>query len=467
VDLVLRLLVDRHPRVRENAARLAERWASTWPVTERLSALADDPDGAVRWQAALSLGEWDSDAVLAPLARIAKSGSADRWTRLAIATAVPTRAGKLVPIIEDLVLVRELSVLVGGRRDPAETGALLKSATSADLRRRAAIVNGLAEGAARRGATLSSILDGLPDAAAAREMLASAAGAALDASRPLPERVDALRLLAHVPWETGSPVLAKALEAGQAIEIRLAAVAAAASHRHEGAAPLLLAPWKSYLPAERREVLEAFARRPDRLAWLLGEIEGGRFLGSDLGPVLVKQLVGHGDAALRERARKTLADVIPPDRSEVIAAYKAAASMKGDAARGRDVFAKNCVACHRIGALGTAVGPDISDTLSKSREQLLNDVLDPSRVIDNNYAVYLVRTKSGSVLSGLIAAQTESSLTLRRGEGQQDVVLRTDIEDLRSSGLSLMPEGLEKAVSVEAMADLLSFLKGWRDLEGR
>ena len=247
----------------------------------------------------------------------------------------------------------------------------------------------------------------------------------------------------------------------------MAAISAAAAHRHAGVAPLLIAPWKSYLPAARREVLEALSRQIERLSFLLGEVEAGRFHAADLGPPLIKQLVGHANAPLKERAKKTLADVIPPDRSQVVAQYKAALGFKGDAARGRDLFAKNCAACHRIGAVGTPVGPDVSDTLSKTKEALLTDILDPSRVIDNNYVNYLVRTKSGAVLSGFIASQTSSSLTLRRGEGQQDVVLRDDLEDLRSSGLSLMPEGLEKTVDIQGMADLLQFLKGWRDLEGR
>ena len=60
---------------------------------------------------------------------------------------------------------------------------------------------------------------------------------------------------------------------------------------------------------------------------------------------------------------------------------------------------------------------------------------------------------------GFISAQTASSLTLRRGEGQEDVVLRQDIEEMKSSGVSLMPEGLEKTVDPQQMADLIQFLK--------
>jgi putative heme-binding domain-containing protein len=223
--------------------------------------------------------------------------------------------------------------------------------------------------------------------------------------------------------------------------------------------------WKTQMPAMKREVMEAMSRQPDRLEFLLGEVEQGRLAPGELGPTLIRSLTNHGNASIKARAQKALQGNLPEERQKVLDRYKAALSIKGDSKRGREIFQKTCIPCHRIAGLGTNVGPDISDTLSKTPEALLIDILDPSRVIDNNYANYLVKTKSGSVLSGFIAVQTASSLTLRRGEGQEDVVLRQDIEEMRSSGVSLMPEGLEKNISIEQLADLIAFLKYWRDLQ--
>ena len=64
----------------------------------------------------------------------------------------------------------------------------------------------------------------------------------------------------------------------------------------------------------------------------------------------------------------------------------------------------------------------------------------------------------GRVLSGLIAAETANSVTLRREDGQQDTILRSNIEQLRASGKSMMPDGLEQKISPEQMTDLLEFL---------
>src|SRR5204862_95743 len=99
-DLTLRLLRDPHPRVREQGVRLAEgRLAKSAAVRKAVLALADDRDARLRFQVALSLGEWEDDAVVGPLARIALAGAADHWTRLAVASAVPRRTGLLIAVL--------------------------------------------------------------------------------------------------------------------------------------------------------------------------------------------------------------------------------------------------------------------------------------------------------------------------------------------------------------------------------
>ena len=145
--------------------------------------------------------------------------------------------------------------------------------------------------------------------------------------------------------------------------------------------------------------------------------------------------------------------------------YQAALKLKGDAKRGRAVFEKNCASCHRVGNVGTNVGPDVSDTRTKQPAGLLTDVLDPNRAIDNNFVRYQVRTKRGQVFTGIVTTETASSLTLVEAEKEPRVLLLKDVESVESSGVSFMPEGLEKDVSLQQMADLLSYLKNWRYLD--
>jgi putative heme-binding domain-containing protein len=248
-------------------------------------------------------------------------------------------------------------------------------------------------------------------------------------------------------------------------EVRLAAVRALAAHPVKEVPGLLMKSWSSYTPAVRREVLEAMARQPDRIVYLLDEVEAKRVKPGDIDALRTRQLVNHSRPDIRERAKKLLQENLPADRKEVLEKNKAALKLKPDARNGKVIFQKNCATCHRIGDVGIEVGPNIADTLSKPPDALLVDILIPNAAIDNNYIAYTVTTKSGKVLTGIIAQETASSLTLRRAENQTDVVLRQDIDEIQSTGVSLMPDGLEKNITLQEMADLLAFLKNWRFLD--
>ena len=86
-------------------------------------------------------------------------------------------------------------------------------------------------------------------------------------------------------------------------------------------------------------------------------------------------------------------------------------------------------------------------------------ILDPNRDVAPQYLQYKLRTKSGNVLDGLIAAESAASVSLKRAEGESTVVLRSEIDVLESTHLSLMPEGLEKGIDLRQMADLLRFIR--------
>ena len=110
--------------------------------------------------------------------------------------------------------------------------------------------------------------------------------------------------------------------------------------------------------------------------------------------------------------------------------------------------------------MGHNVGPDISDTRARARDALLYDILDPNRRVDPQFTEYIVVTVEGLLYNGLMIAESADSVTLRQPEGREQIILRTDIEELKTTSKSLMPEGVERDVSVEQMADVLEFLKG-------
>ncbi|MEI6326059.1 MAG: c-type cytochrome, partial [Gemmataceae bacterium] len=151
----------------------------------------------------------------------------------------------------------------------------------------------------------------------------------------------------------------------------------------------------------------------------------------------------------------------------VMAEYQGSLDKPGDAQKGKLVFGKNCATCHKVGELGMDVGPDISDTRTKTTAMLLADILNPNLAIDNNYINYIVHLKNGTTKTGMIKATNAVSITLVRAEKQSEVIPQDQIEELQSTGQSLMPDGIEKTVTVAEMTDLLRFLKDWRYLDGK
>jgi putative membrane-bound dehydrogenase-like protein len=484
------LIQETDGRCLEQLVRLAEpRLAKSADLRDQIVRLAQHPEPRVRYQSALTLGAWDDERIVEPLARIALAGADDRWTRLAVASAIPLRAGTLItallppkgrlpaePTAGQVLLLTELAGLVGARRDPSETASVLESLLTPKNAQAGRVhlltLSGLAEGMGRRGVQLAEFVKSLPAdkrhlVDQANALFARAAALASNDKLAAAQRLDALRLLAHGPWQSAEPALTRLLNVEAVQELRLAAVRALAAHPQPEVPPILLKSWRSYTPALRREVTEAMMRQPERTLYLLNEIEKGRIKPADIDVLRTRQLMNHKNPKIKALAQTLLKANLPADRKLVFEQYQAALKLKGDPERGKVVFQKNCATCHKVAGVGVDVGPDISDTRTKLPEALLIDILNPNQAIDNNYVGYIITTKSGKQLTGMIAAETAASITLRRAENQTDSVLRQDIDEIQSTGVSLMPEGLEKTIAVQEMADLLGFLKNWRYVDGK
>ncbi len=484
------MLQDPHPRVREHGVLVVEKKPGDTLRTSVLK-LAEDPDPRVRYQVALWLGDSVDNESYKLLAKIALAGAEDKWTRLAVASSAATCAGKIVeefltarkdfnrlPPALRSKLLQEFAALVGARQDLTEVDATLAALANIDgphhFMVHMPVMAGLTDGATRRGTSWVDLLTKLKSKSETSQKLVAwlsnfekeAKGVAMQPKADPLLRREAIRFLAHVPLAIVQSVLTPLIDDDPNQEIRIAAVRALAAHVERQVPALLMKTWRSYTPAVRREALEAMFRDPLRINILLDEIEAKRVRPGDIDPFRARQLLAHGNTGIRERAQRLLRDSLPADRKLVLQNYQVALAMAGDPRRGKDVFKKNCATCHKVAGIGIDVGPDIADTRTKTESALLVDILNPNQAIDNNYINYLVTTKSGKTLTGLLAAENASSITLKRAEAQSDVVLRQDIDTIESTGVSLMPEGLEKAVSVQEMADLLRFLKNWRYLDG-
>ncbi len=129
-----------------------------------------------------------------------------------------------------------------------------------------------------------------------------------------------------------------------------------------------------------------------------------------------------------------------------------------DAAKGKLVFAAQCAKCHMHSGQGNKIGPDLTGMAVHPKAELLLSILDPSRSVEGNFRVYSLVTTEGKVFSGLLVAETKSAVEILDADNKTHTVLREDIDELLASNKSLMPEGFEKQVAPDDLANLLEFL---------
>ncbi|MEQ1861468.1 MAG: PVC-type heme-binding CxxCH protein [Chthoniobacteraceae bacterium] len=148
-----------------------------------------------------------------------------------------------------------------------------------------------------------------------------------------------------------------------------------------------------------------------------------------------------------------------PDRAKVIASYASVANLKGDAARGRELFKQQCFICHRLKGEGLEVGPDLAMTADKPIDWLLTAIFDPNAAIEDRYKAQTIKLKAGGEMAGLISAETANNVVLKLPGGVELPVLRGDIASQQPSNRSLMPEGVETVMKPQDVADLLAWIR--------
>jgi putative heme-binding domain-containing protein len=474
-DLLTLAISDADPRVCAHAIRLSEpRLKSSSQLLRAAARKTDDADGLVRFQLALSLGDAPAEATVAPLARLAHHIPGDELLRTAILTSVAYNADQLARrlLADESFLhesaatgfLAELAAIVGTQPDSAGAIGLLQavfSVKSPELQ--AALLQGFAQGLGRRGSSLAKFLDehgkgtGVGQSSAA--VFKRAKATAADQTRGQSYRITAIRLLAFGPYAEVAPVLTALLSPQTPPELQAAAIAALANQDSAGVGRQLLAGWKSFGPAIRRDVIDAVLHKPARLNDLFQAIEAREVACGEIERDVKQLLMNHPNTAIRRQARALFASDLSGDRGKIVAAYRPALAQPGKVERGRSVYERRCASCHRIGSTGHAVGPDLVSVQNKSPADLLIAILDPSREAQPNFIAYNVITAQGAVYSGIIAAESAASVTLRRAEGKEDKILRNQIEEIASTGKSLMPEGLEKDIPPDQMADLIAFIK--------
>ena len=495
----------KHPSagVRRNALMVLPRDAKTAEAIAAANPL-HDPDAHVRLAALLALAESPSSdsaarAVLDGL--LAGQFSGDPNLADAATIAAATQAEPFLKALAarkwDAAPPEDLLVLVGrvaehhARGVPADTiASLLATLPDADPRIGGAIVAGLARGwpkdrpvalDAKGDEALAKLVATLPAEARsplvglanrwgskgldryADQIAGGSLATARDESRPDADRIAAARQLVDFrpeDVETSKTLLnliTPRTSPGLATGLIDSVGHGAAAQTGAALADTL----GTLTPGVRPAAVRALLGRSDWTSALLDAVEAGKIGFGELALDQVQALTAHRDKSIAARAKSLVergGGLPDADRQKVIDAVSPVALKGGDAARGQVVFKDNCLKCHTYAVEGGKVGPDLTGMAAHPRAELLIHILDPSRSVEGNFLQYNLATTDGRVLNGLLSSESKTAVEILDAEGKSHPVLREDIDALAVSKKSVMPEGFEKQIPPEAMADLLAYL---------
>ena len=507
-----RLLAHSDPAFRAWGVRVAGNMHRVDPtILERIEALAGDRSPDVQLQVAIAARKLESTRALPLLLDVlAHAGDDPLIPRIVWQNLHPLleeQGPELAGLIEQpayrgqraivRILPRAVDRLLGRRqrdRDPAPVVALVKSLLSASddasvLATRQAFetlasrlhsgeITGPALEAYRGGLEpiIRPILAGPDDAPFALEAVALAVawkdGEAITRARRSFERPDlapdrrlqaleALVAAGHGPILDAAVSVVADRKAGPT-EFRGQVLAALGPLDSPRLAALVLDRYPDLASRLQSRAVEVLT---ERTAWsraLLDAIAAGRVPADALNLNQIRKLQSSKNAALVAQVRARYGTVRAgrsAAREQVVARMRALLrTTPANPQAGAEVFKKLCAQCHKIYGEGQDVGPDITRNGRGSFEQLLSNVFDPSLVIGSGYQATTVATADGRVLTGLLAEDSPARIVLKMQGGNLETIARDDVEEIKLSTLSLMPEELETQLTEQELRDLFAFL---------
>lgn len=475
-------LQDSHPRIREWAIRWNETTKDE-PLTTALAALAQDPDPRVRLQLALSLNRFslpESERVALALQLLALA-SDDRWLRAASLNAIGPNglsawkrlqsgqgigAGQGRGGSSDVPLpVWQTIAMLAGQQTSidswTELETILLSMDQGTQQRQACI--GLLKALQQRTpdiAARTAALAKLPDLnAACTKLISESRTRCLDPSLAIADRTEAMDIVSIEQSPEDIGLLAGLLNQREPQPVQQAVTKALMQYPSPDVATVLLDAWPSLSPRMRSLASDVLFSRAAWIEALLGRAGQGGFAINELEPTKIASLRNHPNASVQKLADSVLKAQPTSNRQEVLTKYRAALTMPGNTERGKQAFAKVCAACHRLDGVGYELAPSLASYQFRGAESILQNVIEPNREVNPQYLSYTIVTVDERIVTGMILEETATSVTLVRGENLSETVDRSNIAEIKSSKVSLMPEGIETQLELQGMADLLAYLQ--------
>ena len=473
-ELVERALADAHPGVRENALRLAEP-RGTPSVVAAAARLVSDGDAKVRLQLAYALGQWSDPRAGAALGQLAVANHSDHFLTAAVMSSALPHARAMVEAVAKAggsalpALLEPLLNLALGLNDRVALARLVQPVLTSAGRfspEQVGAFSRLLDALAQRKLSLAELRgtgsDELSQLLANGDaLLAQARESATQASLPAADRIAAASLLSRDPVRRveASNLLAGWLTPQSPADAQPPAIRALAATGAADVPARFAKAWPALGPAARQVLLDEWLAREPWALNLLQRIEKEELGAAAIDPARRARLLRHDSGRVRTLAGKVFDAAATPSRAKVVENFSAALKLAGQAAKGREIYLRACAVCHKRGAEGKEVGPDLLSVVIHPPEKLLLNILDPNIDIQPGFHAYTCVLGTGEEIYGLVVAETGNSITMKLPDGTARTVTRNQIASLRGGNLSLMPEGLEAGLTKQDMADLIAFLR--------
>jgi putative membrane-bound dehydrogenase-like protein len=311
-----------------------------------------------------------------------------------------------------------------------------------------------ADAAVRRDAVMLALVFGDPQAAVDLRRTVQ------NLSAPVAERQAAMEaLIAH-----STPGLVPLLHESLAeTALRRTALRGLASFPDEATPERVLASYAALTADEKQEAIATLASRKAYALALLEAVERKSVSPSDISAFSARQLFALGDDQVTRRLRKVWGDVrtTMPDKQEQIARFKTFLTpgflSRADLASGRQIYAKTCQQCHILYGEGGKIGPDLTGSNRANLDYILANILDPSSEISREFRMSIVATKDGRVITGLVIESTPARLVIQTATDRVTLPAE-EVDEIRLSELSIMPEGQLDKLTREQVRDLIAYL---------
>ncbi len=229
--------------------------------------------------------------------------------------------------------------------------------------------------------------------------------------------------------------------------------------------------WDTLTPIVRERILQHEFQTPEGCRRLLDAIATRSLSSADVDATIRERLLSHTSVDVTNLAQRVFGKTTPSARTELVTRLKSEIQdLKFDPVNGQAVFTKSCSACHRLKNIGLQIGADLAALKDRSTDALLTAILDPNKAVETKFLSYTALTVDGKTFSGMLLNETGNSVTLLGTDGKQNLLARTDLEELICSNRSLMPEGIEKDLSPQQLADVMAFVQAsgtkWKTFEG-